>query len=280
MIEKKKQLSEKAYLKTYVIEKSEYVQSGNSNNWQPEKRPAIIVLPGGGYKYIADSEDEPVVFHFLSKGYSVFSLHYSVGDESEYPAPLIEVFESIKYARDNAKNFGIDENAIVLCGFSAGAHLAGLASTQCETEEIVNIFGRNAELIKPNATILCYPITNVTRLRRENLNRVLSWGKMLSVNNEKVDVIRYVSEKMCPVFLWHTRTDGIVPVSQTIDLISAMEKNNVKFECHIFGAGYHGLSTNDVLSNYRGAIQNGEMVPNVKEWINLASEWINYLFHY
>ena len=272
--------TEKAFLKTYVIERSKYIQSGDNNTWQPERRPAVIVIPGGGYQYIADSEDEPVVYHFLANGYSAFSLHYSLKDDSNYPRPLVELFQSIAYIRKNADKYWINPNQIMLCGFSAGAHLAALAATQFRMDFIENLMGDDYSKYMPNAAILCYPITNVSKLRAENRKRVMTWGKMLSEENIKVDVVKYVSENMCPTFLWHTRTDGIVPVSQSIELIEAMYENNVRFEAHIFGEGYHGLSTNDVLSNYKGAIQNGIEVPNVGLWVKMAINWSNCLFDF
>lgn len=280
MIEKIVKLSENSYFRTYIIEHSSYIQSGNRNTWQPERRPAIIILPGGGYQYIADSEDEPVIYHFLTKGYSCFSLHYSVGDKSVYPIPLYELFKTIAYIRQNAIDWGIDSDAIAVCGFSAGAHLAGLGATQYHIESVQQELNLEEDSIKPNAAILCYPITNVTKLNDENPKRIASWGMMLKNVDIRADVVAYVSDKMCPIFLWHTRTDGIVPVSQSIELIEKMYINNVKFESHIFGEGYHGLSTNDVLSNYKGAIQNGIIVPNVELWINMCSKWINNLFDF
>lgn len=278
MIENIIYFSENAFLKTYVIEYSSYIQNGDENTWQPKKRPAVIICPGGGYRYIADSEDEPVMYHFLTKGYSCFSLHYSVGEDSQYPTPLIELFKSIKYVREHCNEYRIDENAIILCGFSAGAHLVGLASVKCDLMEIQLLMNCDNSLYRPNAAILCYPITNISKLKNEKPQRVKTWGAMLQDFSGIVDVVNYVTPQMCPVFLWHTRTDGIVPVEQSLELIELMEENEVPFECHIFGEGFHGLSTNDVLSNYKGAVQNGVVVPNVDRWIEMAAAWINYIF--
>lgn len=272
------EFSEDSFLKAFIIERSSYIQCGTRNTWQPEQRPAVIIMPGGGYQYIADSEDDPVVFHFLAKGYNVFSLHYSVGDKSRYPIPLLEAFNAIQYVRLNSDRYWTNPEAIILCGFSAGAHLAGLAATQYNLPEIIDSI--EATNIKPNAVILCYPVTNPTRLHEEIPKRTRAWGSMLSEKNDKVDIVRYVSEEMPPTFLWHTRTDGIVPVTQSIELIDKMVENNVNFEAHIFGKGHHGLSTNDVLSNYRGAIQGGIELPNVGLWIEMASKWVNDLFDF
>ena len=39
-----------------------------------EKRPAMLVLPGGGYLYCSDREADPVAMAYLQAGYQVFIL--------------------------------------------------------------------------------------------------------------------------------------------------------------------------------------------------------------
>ena len=45
----------------------------------PERsvRPAVLVIPGGGYSYISDRECEPVASAFFAKGFHVFVLRYA-----------------------------------------------------------------------------------------------------------------------------------------------------------------------------------------------------------
>lgn len=62
-----------AYLLTYIHE--HYSQDWEDvGEWLPQKRPAIIILPGGGYSYCSEREGEPVAYPFLSAGYDVFIL--------------------------------------------------------------------------------------------------------------------------------------------------------------------------------------------------------------
>ena len=44
-------------------------------NWN---RPAVVVVPGGGYGMCSQREAEPIAFHFLPRGYNVFVIRYSV----------------------------------------------------------------------------------------------------------------------------------------------------------------------------------------------------------
>lgn len=57
----------------------------NSEEMEPDRiRPAILILPGGGYAMTSDREAEPVALQFLAKGFAVFVLRYSV-QPSRYP---------------------------------------------------------------------------------------------------------------------------------------------------------------------------------------------------
>lgn len=52
------------------------------------KRPAVLILPGGGYSMCSDREADPVAFPYLEAGYQAFILRYSVGEDSVWPNPL------------------------------------------------------------------------------------------------------------------------------------------------------------------------------------------------
>ena len=52
------------------------------------KRPAVLVIPGGGYQFCSDREADPVAFAYLKAGYNAFILRYSVGADHKWPEPL------------------------------------------------------------------------------------------------------------------------------------------------------------------------------------------------
>lgn len=57
---------------SYLFEKEESLK-------MVDKRPAILICPGGGYLSTEYREGEPVAMHFLNLGYQVFVLHYHPG---------------------------------------------------------------------------------------------------------------------------------------------------------------------------------------------------------
>ena len=111
------------YLRTYVL--NGYYNRPNRT------RPAILIFPGGGYRYRSEREDEPIAVKFLEQGYNAFILDYSLTPVS-YPTQLIESAMAVAYVRENAKELGVNPEMIGAIGFSAGGHLCAMISTMFE----------------------------------------------------------------------------------------------------------------------------------------------------
>lgn len=50
-----------------------------------DRRPAVIILPGGGYAGFTEREGEAVALRFMAAGYQSFVLHYSVCEKLHFP---------------------------------------------------------------------------------------------------------------------------------------------------------------------------------------------------
>lgn len=61
----------------------------------------------------------------------------------------------------------------------------------------------------------------------------LSLPKLINKNNPRA-------------FIFSTFEDSVVPIKNTISLISAYKENGVPFEVHIFERGEHGLSLGNI----------------------------------
>ena len=100
-----------------------YLPDAAPRTYFPSNRPAVIVLPGGGYGMTYPGEGEPIALSYLARGFCAFVLDYSVYP-ARFPQALREAFYAIKFVRENACEYGIDPVKIAICGFSAGGHLA------------------------------------------------------------------------------------------------------------------------------------------------------------
>ncbi len=204
------------------------------------KKPAVLVIPGGGYGMTSDREAEPIAFRFLTYGFVPFILRYSC-TPLHFPTQLREAAMAMRFIRENAQKYEVDANMVAAIGFSAGGHLCGSLGTMYDCHQVADI--APAAVIRPDALAMCYPVT-------------LSWGNThggtmdnVSGGDEKLrqelSLDRRVRPDMPPVFLWHTRNDTVVPVRNSIVFAQALDEHGVDFSLHVYRNGWHGLSTCD-----------------------------------
>lgn len=101
-------------------------------------RPAVLVIPGGGYYMCSDREAEPIAMAFAVHGYNTFVLRYTVGEGKDFKMPLADAEEALTLIRERAEEWHVIKDKIAAIGFSAGAHLAGspLDSQQHKTQRV------------------------------------------------------------------------------------------------------------------------------------------------
>ena len=229
------------------------------------KRPAVIVCPGGGYDYCSEREAEPIALRFAAFGIPSFVLNYSCYQKL-FPTNLLELSYAVKYVRENANDFNIDADKIIVCGFSAGGHLAASLAVHWNKPFITDFISDNSH--KPNGAILCYPVITSGIYTHD--------GSIKNIANDNKDLIalvsleNHVNNDTPPIFIWHTADDGLVPVQNTIDFTLALAKNKIPFESHIYPSGVHGLALCDITTaNYDGHLNS-----TCANWFDLAVKWI------
>ncbi len=242
-----------------------------------EKRPLILLCPGGGYAYTSNREAEPMAMAFMAKGYSTAILRYSC-QPAQYPTALLELGRSMLIIREHADEWCVDTDAIVVEGCSAGGHLA--ASLACTWKDdflssklLGSVKDEDKELLKPNGLILCYPvITSGEFAHRDSFVRLL--GDRYDELLEKVSLENVVNENVPRTFIWHTYTDQSVPVENSLLFAMALKKYGINTELHIFPEGCHGLAlaSNITISSPEAK----ELVPTAQPWIDLATTWMKY----
>ena len=211
------------------------------------EHPCMIVVPGGGYRMVSPTEAEPVALKFFDKGYQVFVCTYTTDVLGMVPLkgqPLADLSRAIRIIRKNAKEYGVAQDKVVICGFSAGAHASG---TLCvHYEDAPEPSGEYAQISnRPDASILSYPvITSGEYAHRDSFNVLL--GKDASEEElAYMSLEKQVTENTPPAFLWQTATDETVPVENSALYAAACKKHGVPFAHHVFSEGPHGLSTAD-----------------------------------
>lgn len=203
-------------------------------------RPAVLVIPGGGYSAVSDRESEPVAIRFLNRGYAAFVLHYSVAPV-RFPAALREAAMAMRYIRENAERFKVDPHMVAAIGFSAGGHLCGSIGTMFDCPEVADI--GDAAMLRPDALGLCYPVLVSWGKTNEGTFQNLTGGD--AALRERVSLERQVRPDMPPAFIWHTRNDQAVPSRNSLIFAQAMDDLGLDYSLRIYRNGTHGLSTCD-----------------------------------
>ncbi|PMC40717.1 alpha/beta hydrolase [Bacillus sp. UMB0899] len=226
-----------------------------------EKHGAIIIFPGGGYQHRAHHEGEPVAKWFNTLGISAFVLNYRVSP-SRHPASLADAKRAIRYVRHYAEEWSIDPQKIGILGFSAGGHLASMASTLLWEECYESTDVIDKESCRPNLAILCYPVISFTQNYHEGSVNNLLGNKSSEQLRVSLSSENNVTADTPPTFLWHTADDEPVPVENSMLYAQALSKNKIPFEMHIFPNGRHGLGL-------------AEEDPVVGKWTELCESWLN-----
>jgi len=212
-----------------------------SKDW---KRPAVIVVPGGGYAMTSEREATVVAAPFFARGFEVFVLRYMTAtDGVAYPEGLLELAAAFDYVRKNASAFSVHPDEVFAIGFSAGGHL--VADLSCEHMTVAEKYGKPLDC-KPTAVGLCYPViyNEGHRGSYENLLRgIPEEEKARLIPTLNLD--SRVTKDTSPAFIWSTFEDTVVPCDNSLRYAAAMKRAGVRFALHIYPFGEHGLATSD-----------------------------------
>ena len=249
--------SGRTYIETYIIDDPLGLN---------RKRPTVVVCPGGAYRFCSAREAEPIALSFNAAGFNAVVVYYTL--EALFPASLSDLSSAVAMVREKSDEWCVDTDKVIVCGFSAGGHLAASLGVFWNSEPGVK---REDKLNRPNGMILSYPvITSGEYAHTGSMDNITRGDKRLL---EKVSLEDQVSSDCPPAFIWHTFTDEAVPVENSLLFASALAKAKVPTELHIFPKGSHGLS----LSEEWTAGQDQEAVEEPREWIRMAVRWVRSL---
>jgi acetyl esterase/lipase len=188
----------------------------------------VVICPGGGYSILAyDLEGKEVADWLNGIGVNAAVVHYRVPRskaEAKHEPPLRDTQRAIRVVRGHAEQWKLDVKRIGVLGFSAGGHLAAVASTnhKSETYEASDEFDKLST--RPDFTVLVYP----AYLNGEPHNDSLELKEEVPVDKDTP-----------PAIMIHANDDRVSPIN-SVAYYLALRKAKVPAELHIFPSGGHG----------------------------------------
>ena len=238
-----------------------------------EKRPTLLILPGGGYQHCSDREAEPVAFRFASEGFNCFVLRYTC--EAKYPVPQLDVVAAMDYIKKNYKEYDLLDTNISLVGFSAGGHLA--ASVGAYYKELANQLSIPADNARPFALILGYAVISSTipNTHQKTIETMTGGDERML---DKISIEKHITKDFPPTYIFTTKTDTVVNPENSKVLYETLKKANIPTQFDLFETGIHGGS----LYSYRvydAYIRENPEIRKNAIWVNNATDFIYNLIY-
>lgn len=207
---------------------------------------AMLIAPGGGYsRIVVEHEGWESARWFSRHGPTVYVMTYRLphqGWAAGAEAPLQDIQRAIRLIRSRAAQDAIDPNRVIVLGFSAGGHLAGLLATRFSEPTYEPVDAADALPARPDAAALIYPVVTM----REAETHMGSRQNLIGRSPSAEAIAKYSLEiappaATPPTVLIHAGDDTAVPVANSILLYEALLAADVPVAMHLFENGGHGF---------------------------------------
>ena len=215
---------------------------GSSQGAGPQ--PAIVILPGGGYRFLAQHEG-PAYAEWLSEnGFTCFLVQYRLAsDDYRWPAMLWDAARAMRWTRCHAAEYQVDPQRIGMIGSSAGAHLLASLATHFDDGDPQAADPVERFSSRPSLGVLCYGVFSTDLLGCDSDFVARLVGP--DATPEQINAfspVKSVTANTPPCFLMHTVEDEKVNVMQSLVFAEALHQHGVRFEVHIYEKGAHGIA--------------------------------------
>jgi acetyl esterase/lipase len=210
-----------------------------------EVKGAVLIAPGGAFQFRSDVEGAPVAKAFSELGYQSFVVNYRLRPYSMQEGAL-DAGRAMRYVRNHADDYGIEEKDIAVIGFSAGGILWG--------EELLNFGGTvDGTSIDPN-----YVPDELDKVSADASadGMIYSFYGRLSVAS--TDVEKFKNSNLPPTFFAYGTRDPFVREFEKC--IEALRQAGVPVEDHVLQDWPHGFGVAD------------------GKWIQDFDQWVTNIF--
>lgn len=206
--------------------------------------PTVLFFHGGGYRITATKEASVLnVIPWLQMGWNAVNVEYRSSNVALAPAAVEDARCAVRWVMQNAKEYGVDPDRIVLTGQSAGGHLAYIGAMLPESAGLDRRCpGRDP--LKVAAVVSWYGVSDYTALVDDPArDYAVTW---IGPQPNRMEVARlvspltYVRAGLPPTLAIHGDADPVVPYAQAVRVVDALKKAGVTAELVTVPGGRHG----------------------------------------
>jgi len=213
---------------------------------EPAKlRSAVIVVPGGGFRRLADEHEGSDACRWLNDHgiVSFLVLHRVPTDTMPEPnaAPVQDIQKSVQEVRRRAAEFKIDRAKVAVLGFSAGGQATLVAATNQPRFPAAD----PAVSARPDALLLLY-----------------AW-KIVGEGNQGLRPDVTIDGSTPPTFIAQCGDDPGSVSQGSANLYLKLIEAKVPAEIHIYEKGGHGFG-----------LKAGNTLPGQLDWKARAIDWL------
>jgi acetyl esterase/lipase len=213
-----------------------------------KKRPAVLLIHGGGWRSGDRSQQNPMAQYLAGKGFVSITAEYRLSTEALYPAAIFDLKAAVRWVKANAKAYHIDTNKVAVLGCSAGGQLAALLGTTNNNPEFEdgvcnpNYSSGVAAIVDVDGTVaFIHPESGEGNDKPGKPSAATLWlGKNAADDPalwEKVAPLNHVSSRTPPILFLNSSIARMHAGRN--DMIQKLDQLNIYSEVHTFEDAPH-----------------------------------------
>ena len=186
----------------------------------PAMRHTVVFLHGGGYSFSDKSKEERYIYPYLQKGFNVINLNYRL--KTGVPAATDDLVTALNFLHETNDDHRLNLSAVILTGFSAGAHIASNVGAAQNNEP--NPFPVSGDIGIAAVIHFAGSMNSFDLIEKMFIDGEPDWSKEVG-NNFFPDISGYTPKEIISVyepmtyfddndpayFIWHGGKDDQIP---------------------------------------------------------------------
>lgn len=222
------------------------------------KRTVVVYVPGGGFVVAAKESALNLRTFVAEAGFAVASVEYRTSrDGATYREGIEDIKSAVRYVRAHAVDYGIDANAVVVWGESAGGYLAAMVGVTNEDGSF-NVGANRNQSSEVQGVIDDFGASDISKLAADfdleaqraiysNEGLLQYIGKTPGANTLDVRIASTVASPLThiradapPFLIFHGNRDRMVSPSQTLILHDALTGAGARSTRYVVDGAGHG----------------------------------------